>query len=297
MTTKKILITGTSSGFGLLSAANLASRGHQIIAALRGGADRLNKVTTELPQEQSNAVMNAIRSGQITGVDIEMTDKKSFQSVHELIQSKWNGHLDVLINNAGMGVFGPFELITESDLRYQMEVNYFGLIFLTQELLPLLRKSKGTIINISSIAGLMGFPFYSSYNASKFAIEGMSESLYYEMKDHQVKVALIEPGGFKTSFTKKVRAGAQSHSSHPVYGHKIQAMRRFLEKRAVQSAADPKAVVHLITKLSESKNPSLHNVIGNDAKLLIWLKTLLPDFIVHKMIHRMFQTLFKNREN
>ncbi len=293
MGSKKIIVTGASSGFGLLAIAALARRGHQVLAALRGGPDRLTKVVSELPAEISGPLMHAIREGQVKGVQIEMTQRESFEAIKGEIESHWEGECNVLVNNAGLGVLGPFELNQEKDLRYQMEVNFFGLYFLTQTLLPYLRKSQGTVINLSSIAGLCGIPMYSAYNASKFAVEGMSEALFYEMKDFGVKVALIEPGGFKTSFVKNASYGDQSFQSHPIYGDKVKAIETMMKERGQRAAPGPEPVVQRIVSLCESNNPRYRNVIGKDAKAAWWSNRLLPHQLFLTITHRIFKKLVK----
>lgn len=162
------LITGTSSGFGMLSALTLAEKGYQVIASMRD----LSRKDELVQQAEQAGVL-----GQIHLVTMDVTDTASIESAVSEIIEKF-GRVDVLVNNAGFAVGGFMEEVSMEEWRRQMDTNFFGLVEVTKNIIPLMRKQQtGTIINVSSVSGLFGFPGYAPYAASKFAVEGFSESL------------------------------------------------------------------------------------------------------------------------
>ena len=184
---KVILITGSSSGFGMLTAVRLAQAGHRVIATMRD----LNSSGALLDEGK--------KSGhEIETFQLDVTNKRSIRDTVRNVAAK-HGYIDVLVNNAGYGIGGFFEDLTDEEIRAQMETNFFGVQNVTREVIPVMRQRRsGKIINISSIAGLSAAPSFGAYNASKWALEGFSESLRYEMKIWGIDVCLIEPGTYKT---------------------------------------------------------------------------------------------------
>jgi NAD(P)-dependent dehydrogenase (short-subunit alcohol dehydrogenase family) len=276
---KLILITGASSGFGKLTVPLLLQKGHTLILGLRGGANRLEQLfPTELKKHPA----------QLSAVDIHLEKTSEMKKAAELLDKSHGGKLDVLINNAGFGLMGVLEDQSEQQLRYQMEVNFFGATFLTQALLPALRKSRGRVLNVSSIAGLSGFPFYGSYNASKFALEGIMQGLAFDLMPFGVQVGMIEPGGFRTEFVNKRVFGENSNNPKSAYFERNRAFLDTFDGDSVR-LDDPIRVAHLITKLCDVKKVPFHNVIGKDARAAVLLKSLLPDSIYRKLVHKVFE--------
>lgn len=265
---KTILITGASSGFGKLTVPLLLERGHTVIAAIRGGKNRLIEVFPSEIQAYGD---------RLHAIDLHLEQPDSINKVHEWIDDQFNGQLDVLINNAGYGLFGALEDQTPAQLRHQFDVNFFGPTLLTRSLLPALRASHGRVLTVSSIAGLYTFPYYGSYNASKFALEAMFEGLYYELKSFGIQVALIEPGGFRTNFTQRskvIAAGAYQPGS--LHTKKMQSFENSLQKFSPR-LGNPIRVARLIVRLCEKRHIALRNIVGTDARFLHLLFRLIPD--------------------
>ncbi|MEN9723111.1 MAG: hypothetical protein RJB38_1097 [Pseudomonadota bacterium] len=261
---KKILITGASRGFGKLTVERLLDRGHEVLAALRGGEAR-GKTLFSPAQCQS---------GRLHFVDLHLDRVEQIDAAVTHAASLWNGSLDVLINNAGYGLMGPLEGQTDDQVRRQMEINFFAPLALSRRCIPLLRKNRGRIINLSSIAGLVALPFYGAYNASKFALEAVSEALAYELRDLGIQVALIEPGGFHTEFAESVEFGGPGD---PRNVRKIALFQEKMNSRRQIFSGDPTHVADLLVRLCEKRRVPLRTIIGRDAKSLNVLKRLLPD--------------------
>ncbi len=213
----------------------------------------------------------------LSAVDLHLDRPADFARVASEIARNHEGRLDVLINNAGYGLFGALEDFSEEQLRRQMEVNFFGPMLLARALLPLLRSARGRVINLSSIAGRVSFPYYGAYSASKFAIEGFTEGLHYELERQGVRVTLVEPGGFRTDFAStsyEVADGAKKGVS--VYAGETNALIRAFGKFSAR-LADPEKVVSVIVNLVEGSRVPLRALVGADARFMALLKWLLPE--------------------
>ncbi len=280
---KIILITGTSSGFGLLTAARLASHGHQVIATLRD----LNKKDALLKEVEK-------RGGKVQVLPLDVTDKNSIhQAVLQII--KEYGQIDVLINNAGFGLGGFFEDLTDQEIRNQMETNFFGVQNVTREVIPFMRGKKGgKIINISSIAGLYALPGFSAYNASKWALEGFSESLYYELKPFGINVCLIEPGSYRTEIFYKNRQYAQNYDNpqSPYYAYG-QYFKKKVDEMIDADKKNPEDIAILVERLIHSRNPPLRNIPDLRSKILLGLRKYLPFRIFSGILYKILSNGFK----
>jgi NAD(P)-dependent dehydrogenase (short-subunit alcohol dehydrogenase family) len=263
---KVILITGTSSGFGLLTAAHLSSQGHHVYATMRD-------------TRKKEVLLNEVKKGggRVTVLPLDVTHKDSIANVTREIASE-HGHLDVLVNNAGYGVGGFFEDLTDEEIRQQMDVNFFGVQNVTRLAIPLMRsRRKGTIINISSIAGLNGNPAFGAYNASKFALEGFSESLYHEMRLFGINVCLIEPGTYKTKiFFDNARYAKNFDNSESPYYSISQNLRKNVLEYVDKTERDPMRIAWLAEKLINHPRPPFRNFPDAETKILLAFKTLLP---------------------
>jgi len=187
---KTVLITGVSSGFGREAVKLFAKKGWNVIASMRS------------PEKETE--LSDIEGVLVTRLDV--TDKGSIQKAVDAGVGKF-GAIDVLVNNAGYGAFGALEAAPEEVIRQQFEVNLFGLIEVTKAVLPGMRARKsGVIVNVSSIGGRLTFPFASLYHATKFAVEGLTESLQYELEPFGIRVKIVEPGGYKTNFAGRSMA-------------------------------------------------------------------------------------------
>jgi NAD(P)-dependent dehydrogenase (short-subunit alcohol dehydrogenase family) len=265
-TSKVVLITGTSSGFGLLTAVHLSSKGHHVYATMRD----LRKKDFLLSEVKK-------AGGKVTVLPLDVTHQQSIVNVAREIASD-HGHLDVLVNNAGFGVGGFFEDLTEEEIRQQMDVNFFGVQNVTRQAIPLMRsRRKGTIINISSIAGLNANPPFGAYNASKFALEGFSESLFHEMKLFGINVCLIEPGTYKTKiFFDNARYAKNFDNPDSPYYSMSQHLKKTVLDYVKKTDKDPRRIAFLVEKLMNQPQPPFRSLPDVESKLLILMKRVLP---------------------
>jgi NAD(P)-dependent dehydrogenase (short-subunit alcohol dehydrogenase family) len=182
---KTILITGASSGFGRVTAKLFHSHGWNVVATMRS------------PEKETE--LSALKN--ILLLKLDVTDKASISSAINQTLEQF-GTIDVLVNNAGHGTLGVLEAASDETIRQQFEVNVFGLIEVTKAVLPAMRRRRsGVIINISSVGGRITYPFSTLYHATKFAVEGLTESLQYELNPLGIRLKIVEPGGYKTEFT------------------------------------------------------------------------------------------------
>ncbi|WP_270167378.1 SDR family oxidoreductase [Paenibacillus sp. SYP-B4298] len=262
---KVALITGTSSGFGLLSALELASRGYMVIATMRDvahGGELLRRA-------RESQVERRLRC-----IALDVTNESQISETIGAVLAEY-GRIDVLVNNAGYAVGGFVEEVPLAEWRRQLETNFFGLVAVTQAALPAMRaRRSGLIINVSSISGRSGFPGYGPYAASKFAVEGFSESLRHEMSSWGVKVVLVEPGSFKTPIWNKGLQNMHTRPGSP-YKEQLDAVLTY-SRRSADTAPDPIGVARLIGRITAMRSPRLRYAIGQGSRLLLWGKALLP---------------------
>jgi NADP-dependent 3-hydroxy acid dehydrogenase YdfG len=252
---KIILITGISSGFGKQTAELLASAGHKVYGTVRRDVEI---------------------SSSINGLKLDLTDTDSIGLAVKTIISK-EGRIDVLINNAGMHTGGPIETAPAENIKLQMDTNFMGMVNLTREVLPVMRKQGGgTIINFSSIGGLMGLPFQAFYSAGKFAIEGFSEALRMEVRQFNIKIVLINPGDFHTSNSANRRNFlAPTDTSDPYNTQYLRTM-AIIEKDEA-GGWEPGVLAKKLVSIVERKNPRQRYIIASfEQKLAVALKYILP---------------------
>ena len=263
---KVILITGCSSGFGMLTAARLSSKGHHVIATMRD----LKKKDTLLNETN-------IRGGQVQIEYLDVTDKNSIEEVKSKIADTY-GYLDILVNNAGYGIGGAFEDLMQEEIRAIMETNFFGVQNVTRAMIPLMRQKKtGKIINISSISGFNSSPLFGAYSSSKWALEAFSESLYYELKPFGIQVLLVEPGPYQTKiFFENARYARNFDNPQSPYYPLSQYFKEKVNERISVNEKDPEDVAALIEKLIHEKNPRFRNIPDIEGQTLALLKRILP---------------------
>jgi NAD(P)-dependent dehydrogenase (short-subunit alcohol dehydrogenase family) len=265
MPEKIALVTGASSGFGLLTSIELAKAGFRVVATMRDLARR----------ERLDQAISA--SGVAEKVDVRPLDVTKFDTIPAFVDDvvRDYGQLDVLVNNAGFAVAGFAEDIKLGELRMQFETNFFGAVAMTKAALPTMRRQhSGHIIQVSSIAGLHGSVTVSSYAASKHALEGWSESLRLELNSLGIKVVLVEPGAFQTDiWTRGAVMGEQATKETSPNIQRSLRMRSAIEKIP---KADPIVVAQLIVAIALNPNPKLRYLVGRDAKLQLALKRILP---------------------
>jgi len=252
---KTILITGISSGFGKETARLLAENGHIVYGTVR---------------------KNPLSDMPVHYLTMDLTDSGSISTaVSEVI--KREGRIDVLINNAGMHTGGPAETTTIENIRLQMETNFLGLVQITREVLPYMRnQGGGTIINFSSIGGLMGLPFQAYYSAGKFAVEGFSEALRIEVNSFKIKVIVINPGDFHTSNTANRRNYLAPTGPDDPYSEQYEKTLNVIEKDEAKGWP-PYLLAKKIARIIETGNPRQRYIIGSfEQKLAVVLKYFLP---------------------
>lgn len=244
------LITGTSTGFGR-DLAEAALEAGDFVAATA----RKPEVLADLTAKYGDSVL-ALR--------LDVTDTGSITQAVQDIHEKW-GRIDVLVNNAGNGIFGALEEITDAQFRAQYDTNVFGLVSVTRAVLPLMRQQKsGRILNVSSVVGLVGMPGLTAYGSSKFAVEGISEALAAEVGPLGIHVTIVEPGAFKTAFgTTGVPVG--DNPALPEYAPTAGGTVGWLQGSIGQQPGDPKKAAQAMLDLANSENPPLRLLLGTDA--------------------------------
>jgi NAD(P)-dependent dehydrogenase (short-subunit alcohol dehydrogenase family) len=265
MPDKIAIVTGASSGFGLLTSVELAKSGFHVVASMRD-------LQRREPLDRS-----ASASGVAARIDVRQLDVTHFDAISDFVANvvRDHGRIDVLVNNAGFAVAGFAEDIRLEELRTQFETNFFGAVAMSKAVLPIMRQQRsGHIIQISSIGGLQGAVSISSYSASKHALEGWSESLRLEVDSLGIKVVLVEPGSFETSiWTRGARMGTESVKNSSPYFARSLKMRSFVQKLP---KADPIAVARMIVKIAQDPNPNLRYLVGRDARIQLAMKRILP---------------------
>ncbi|MCF8059899.1 MAG: SDR family oxidoreductase [Bacteriovoracaceae bacterium] len=281
---KTILITGCSSGFGLQMVEDLLGAGHKVIATLRNASER-SHIFNDLIKSYSD---------NLTIINLDVTNSTDRVFIGKIIKEKFDSKLDVLINNAGVGFFGALEDISENQVIEQMQVNFFGPTFLIKELLPFLRDSKGRVINITSIMGQYSTPLGSVYSASKYALEGLTEGLCYEMSFHGVSVSSVVPGGHRTNFLKAITWGEESQNSNSVYFPITQAFSAFMQKLAARSKAPRSdAVSKAVVQLVDCVKMPREVIVGKDAWSVVILRRLLPMSFYHGVMSKTYKGMLK----
>ena len=272
---KVALITGASSGIGLETSLSLLKKGFTVYGAAR----RLS-------------LMKKIEENGGTILYLDLTDDDSIQTCVKTIIEK-EGHIDVLVNNSGYGLGGSIENVSIEQAKNQFEVNVFGLIRLTQLVIPHMEKSSSSrIINISSMAGRFSSPFLGWYHASKYAVEALTDSLRLELSSLKIKAVLIEPGLIKTPWGTIASDSIKENSKNTIYENDAQNVSKFYEKNySLQngSASNPSVISNAIIRAVCAKNPKTRYSVGKYSKLFIFTKKILPD--------RLFDFLVKKAMN
>jgi NAD(P)-dependent dehydrogenase (short-subunit alcohol dehydrogenase family) len=282
------LITGASTGIGRATALRLAASGWTVLAGVRNPADG-----ERLLAERSAAGSSG---GEIVAVTLDVTDAAQIAEAGRLVAQRGTGHggdgsgrLDALVNNAGIGVGGPLELIAMPDLRRQLEVNVVGQIAVMQAVLPALRRARGRIVFVSSVGGRVAMPFSAPYGASKHAIEAIGDALRGELHSSGISVSLVEPGSVKTPIWGKARAEAEAMEIPPEleaeYGHIRTAFANVLTETESRGVS-PERVAATIQRALTAGRPRGRYVVGADARGMILAKVLLPTGVFDRVIRR-----------
>ncbi|MDZ8054576.1 MAG: SDR family oxidoreductase [Aulosira sp. ZfuVER01] len=268
---KTVLITGTSSGIGKLTAMYFAQQGWNVAATMRN------------PSKDKD--LSNLSNVKLYSLDV--TDNNSIQSaIASAIQDF--GQIDVLVNNAGFGVDGVFEAMNDEIIEQQFNTNLFGLMRVTRAIIPHFREQGGgTIIQIASMGGRVTFPLYSIYHSSKWAVEGFSESLHYELEPFNIKVKIIEPGAIKTEFYGSSRQFIMSDDL-PMYKSLVDTVEK-VSQEAGRNGEPPEVVAKVIFQAASDRSSKMRYSVGQPAPLLLMLRKLLPDSWYFSIIKRSYK--------
>ena len=260
---KVAIVTGSSSGIGYETSLALARDGFYTFATVRN-SKKAEKILQIAKKENLN----------IEIIELDVDDEKSISIAIEKIISK-KQRIDVLVNNAGWGLFGSVEDVSMKDFRAQFETNFFGIISIIQKVAPVMRKQgSGVIVNVSSVAGRIGFPGSPAYISSKFALEGLSESLRYELGQFGVKTIIIEPGVIKTNFFSSMKiAEPKPDSPYKEITEKV----IMGIKMMAELGTPPSEVATTILNAIKEENPRPRYIVGNDAQMFLEAKKTKTD--------------------
>ena len=264
------LITGCSTGFGRELAKHVIARGYRTVVTARN----------------LDEVKGLAAKGDSLALKLDVTDQGQVDAAIKAAVDKFDG-IDVLVNNAGIGYFAAVEESEEDQVRRMFEINVFGLSRMIHAALPGMRKRhKGFIVNFSSIAGLCSFPSLGYYNATKFAVEGLSEALWQEVEPLGVKVMLVEPSGFRTDWAG--RSANESKRQIDAYAATAGAVRAQMRATSGKQPGDPIRAAHAIVKAVESPNPPHRLLLGGDAyeAAMAKLEELRKEFSVWEAVSR-----------
>jgi short-subunit dehydrogenase len=261
---KVILVTGASSGIGLACATALQAKGHTVYGSSRD--------------------LKRMKSVSFKPIELDVTDDASVNAAIDKI-IKAEGHIDVLVNNAGNGVTGPAYAMPVESAKKQFEVNFFGVVRVSSAVLPhMIAIKSGLIVNISSLAGLFGLPYQSMYSASKYAIEGYSQSLRMELRNTGVKVTLINPGDFKSDFTQnreKVTFPIKNEMLEKEYNTAVAAM-----EKDESVGANPEVIGKKLCQIVDSSSPAHRYLVGAFGQTIApTLKSILPGGLFEKLMN------------
>jgi NAD(P)-dependent dehydrogenase (short-subunit alcohol dehydrogenase family) len=268
------VVTGSSTGIGFEIALALARNGFLTYATMRNLSkrDRIQSIANEekLP---------------IRLTQLDVTDDDSVKNAINSILSEV-GRIDILVNNAGFGVIGPFEDVAIDEIKKQHETNFYGVIRVTQAVLPNMRRQKsGRIINISSGAGRFGYPGGSAYVSSKFALEGLSECMTFELEQFGIKVVLVEPGFIKTNFSNSIVFAKKAQDQSSPYAKVMQEMQSTFSELAGR-AAPAALVAEKVVEAATSDNPKLRYLAGKDVEEWVAAKKSMSDEEFYAMMKR-----------
>jgi len=267
--TRAVLITGASTGIGAACAERLDRLGYVVYAGVRKPEDAARLAGSGSPR--------------LIPIRLDVTQPADVQSAaHQIEAERGDAGLDGLVNNAGVAVGGPLEFVPIALVREQFEINVFGLLAVTQAMLPLLRRARGRIVNIGSIAGITTSPLVGPYCASKHALEAITDGLRLELASAGIEVSVIEPGAVRTSIWHKGRAAmARAEEVFPPatfkwYGPQINLFNKLLAASA-RRGVNPEAVADAVTHALTAERPKTRYRVGKDAKVRAFLARLLPD--------------------
>jgi NAD(P)-dependent dehydrogenase (short-subunit alcohol dehydrogenase family) len=273
MATGTVLVTGASTGIGEATVLHLRELGFDPVAAVRKDKDA-----------------ERLEGHGLRTTRIDVTDADQIAAARDALGDE---PLAGLVNNAGIAVAAPLEFIPIDRLRQQLEINLIGQAAVTQAFLPAVRRGRGRIVNVSSIGGRVALPLVSPYNASKFGLEGLSDSLRRELRPQGIDVILIEPGGVKTPIWDKAGRLADEMltvgmpaEAERLYGQMIEAVRSRTARIAQETGMEPREVAEAIGTALTASRPRARYLVGRDAKIRGAMARVLPDRVMDRLIGR-----------
>jgi NAD(P)-dependent dehydrogenase (short-subunit alcohol dehydrogenase family) len=274
---KVAVVTGSSSGIGYETSLALAREGFLTYATMRN-LEKGSIIKSESDKE--NLPLKIMQ--------LDVTDDASVNKAVQSIISD-SGRIDVTVNNAGYGLVGAFEDLSLDEIKQQYETNFFGVVRVTQAVIPIMRKQKsGRIINISSGAGRFGYPGGSAYVSTKFAMEGLSESLSYELDPFGIKVILVEPGVIRTNFGNVMVVAKKSQDPVSAYLSMTRKMNEVLGQ-LMQNGSPPSLVANVVLQAAKSDNPNLRYLAGKDVEQWVDQKKKMSDNEFFNMMNQSFK--------
>jgi NAD(P)-dependent dehydrogenase (short-subunit alcohol dehydrogenase family) len=276
------LVTGSSSGIGYETALLLARNGFKTYASMRNLGK--SKDITQVANREKLPLQV---------VQLDVNDDVSVKQAVEKILAAEDQTIDVLVNNAGYGLFGALEDLSIEEIKAQFETNFFGVVRVTQQVLPVMRKQKsGTIVNMSSVGGRLGIPALSAYHSTKFALEGLSESISYELEPFGIRVVLIEPGFIRTNIMNSSIIAKKAQDLNSPYFSLTQQLEKSFKSAMENTSASspPEEVAKVVLQAVTSDSPKLRYAVGNDAASLIQAKTTMSDTEFAGLIKQQFQS-------
>jgi NAD(P)-dependent dehydrogenase (short-subunit alcohol dehydrogenase family) len=272
------LVTGSSSGIGYETAILLAKSGFHTYATMRN-----------LEKSKSIAEISNSEKLPLEIIQLDVNDDRSVKEAIDKIVAKDN-RIDVLVNNAGYGLFGSLEDLSIEEIKAQFETNFFGVIRVTQKVLPIMRKqNSGTIVNLSSVGGRVGVPVLSAYQSTKFALEGLSESLSYELEPFGIRVVIVEPGFIRTNImNSSIMAKKAADRESPYFSLMQKVENHFKSMMDNPSTSQPQEVANVILQAITSENPQLRYTAGNDAATVMQAKKTMSDSEFGNLIRQQF---------
>jgi len=274
-----VLVTGASTGLGLALARRLLDGDHRLILTARG--ESIERFADAQIEEGERVHLRRL----------DVTSAAERHAVIEEADDRWGG-VDVLVNNAGVMYRAVLEHVSDDDRVAQMDVNYLAPMDLIRLVLPRMRaRREGRIINVSSVGGMMAMPTMAAYSASKFALEGATESLFYEVRPWNIKVSLVQPGFIHSEAYANVRFTAESSHArddvHAAYHAHYEHMAPFIARLMRWSRATPEKVARTITRIMKKRRPPLRVPATFDAHLFAWFRRWMPRSLYHWVLYRM----------
>jgi NAD(P)-dependent dehydrogenase (short-subunit alcohol dehydrogenase family) len=278
---KSVVITGASTGIGRASALRMNSEGWRVFAGVR--------------REEDAMALREAGSERLVPLMLDITDSGQIAAaVEQVEEAVGDAGLDGLVNNAGIGVFGPLETLPIDDLRRQIEVNLIAQVAVTQAMLPLIRRATGRVVFVSSVGGRIALPFGGAYHASKYGIEAVADSMRQELRPWEIEVAAIEPGSIDTAIWERGERTAEEIATRTpatqeeLYGETIERFRAAVQRTAARGIS-PERVAKAIAHALTARRPRTRYLVGLDARGQAFLSWLLPDRLRDRVVARVMR--------